>query len=105
VWASWPDMELLFVTIGGAILGLIARGVLPWRPTYGVAILPTIGAFVTGPVWVGCTWLGWKWDGGWIWAVSLLAGGLATLVVGIFLGPRRERADTALFERLAHPGH
>src|SRR6218665_2736127 len=104
-WASWPDMELLFVTIGGAILGLIARGVLPWRATYGVAILPTIGAFVTRPVWGGGTWLGWKWDGVRIRPCPLRAGGLATLVVGLYLGPRHERADAALVDRLAHPGH
>ena len=36
---------------------------------------PPIGAGVAAVVWVALTWLGWAWDGGWIWVVSLVAGG------------------------------
>ena len=39
-------MELLFVVLGGAILGLAARYSLPRRHTYGSALVPAIGAGV-----------------------------------------------------------
>jgi hypothetical protein len=97
-------MELLFVVLGGAILGLAARYALPRRHTYGVALVPAVGAGVAAVVWVALTWLGWAWDGGWIWVVSLGAAGLASAGVALLIGPRREHADAALFERLARPG-
>ena len=97
-------MELLFVTLGGAILGIGARYALPGRHTHGVALVPAIGAAVAAIVWVGLTWLGWAWDGGWIWVVSLVAAGLVAAASAFLIGPRREQADAALFERLARPG-
>lgn len=97
-------MELLFVVLGGAILGLAARYALPRRHTYGVALIPAVGAGVAAVVWVALTWLGWAWDGGWIWVVSLAAAGLASVGTVFLIGPRREHGDTALFERLARPG-
>ncbi|WP_448005246.1 hypothetical protein [Agromyces bauzanensis] len=97
-------MELLFVALGGAILGLAARYSLPRRHSYGSALVPAIGTGVAVVMWVGLTWLGWPWDGGWIWVVSLVAAGLASAATALVIGPRRERADAALFERLARPG-
>ena len=97
-------MELLFVVLGGAILGLAARYSLPRQHAYGSAVVPAIGAGVAAVVWVGLTWLGWPWDGGWIWAVSLVVAGLASAASALFIGPRRERSDAELFERLARPG-
>jgi hypothetical protein len=96
-------MELLFVTLGGAILGLAARYALPRRQTYGTVLVPAVGAGVAAIVWVGLTWLGWAWDGGWIWVVSLVVAALASAATALVIGPRRERADAALFERLASP--
>ncbi|MEV1130320.1 hypothetical protein [Agromyces sp. NPDC049794] len=97
-------MELLFVALGGAILGLAARYSLPRRHTYGSAVVPAIGTGVAAVVWVGLTWLGWPWDGGWIWVASLAAAAVASVVAVLLIGPRRERGDEALFERLARPG-
>ena len=97
-------MELLFVVLGGAILGLAARYSLPRRHAYGSALVPAIGAGVAAVVWAGLTWLGWSWDGGWIWAVSLVVAGLASAASALFIGDRRERSDAELFERLARPG-
>jgi hypothetical protein len=97
-------MELLFVVLGGAILGLAARYTLPRRHSYGSALVPAIGAGVAAVVWVGLTWLGWAWDGGWIWVVSLVAAGLASAASVLVIGPRREHGDAELFERLARPG-
>lgn len=97
-------MELLFVALGGAILGVAARYSLPRRHTYGSALVPAVGTGVAAVVWVGLTWLGWPWDGGWIWVVSLAAAALASVATALVIGPRRERGDAALFERLARPG-
>ncbi|AWB94970.1 hypothetical protein DCE93_04260 [Agromyces badenianii] len=97
-------MELIFIVVGGAILGLAAHFVLPLRHLRGVAVGPAIGAGVAALVWVGLTWLGWPWDGGWIWVVSLVASALVPAAVLILVSPRRERADAALFERLSRPG-
>ena len=92
------------MVLGGAILSLAARYALPRRHTYGSALVPAIGAGVAAVVWVGLTWLGWAWDGGWIWVVSLVAAGLASAASVLVIGPRREHGDAELFERLARPG-
>ena len=97
-------MELLFVTLGGAILGIAAHFALPLRQMRGVALVPSIGAAVAAIVWVGLTWLGWAWDGGWIWVVSLAASALASAAAAYLIGPGRQKADAALFERLSRPG-
>jgi len=97
-------MELLFVVLGGAILGLAARYSLQRRHTYGSALVPAVGAGVAAVVWVGLTWLGWPWDGAWIWVVSFVAAGLASVASVLVIGPRREHGDAELFERLARPG-
>ena len=97
-------MELLFVVLGGAILGLAARYSLPRRHTYGSALVPAVGAGVAAVVWVALTWLGWAWDGGWIWVVSLAASALASAAAAYLIGPGRQKADAALFERLSRPG-
>ncbi|WP_378146959.1 hypothetical protein ACFJGV_03825 [Cnuibacter sp. UC19_7] len=86
-------MELLFVTLGGVILGIIARYALPGRGTHGVILVPAVGALASAVLWVALTWLGWPWDGGWIWAVTLVAAGLIVAVVDLVLGRVREEAD------------
>ncbi|MFF2369763.1 hypothetical protein [Agromyces sp. NPDC058110] len=96
-------MELLFVVLGGAILGLAARYLLPLRQTHGVLLIPSIGAGVAAVVWVALTWLGMPWDGGWIWVISLVVSGLASAATAYLIGPKRERADVALFEQLSRP--
>ena len=37
-------MELLFVILGGIIIGLIGRYLFPLRETHGVLLVPAIGA-------------------------------------------------------------
>ncbi|MBN9149887.1 MAG: hypothetical protein KF739_05025 [Cryobacterium sp.] len=93
-------MELLFVILGAALIGLVPRYLLPHRDTYGSALLPSVSAAVAALVWAGLTWLGWKFDGGWIWWVSLGAGGLAALALPLMISPRRRHHDNELFQRL-----
>jgi hypothetical protein len=97
-------MELLFVTLGGALLGLGARYSIPRRGMHGVLVVPAVGAATAAVVWVALTWLGMAWDGGWIWVISLVASGLAAAGVAMLLGPRRERDDAETFARLAKVG-
>lgn len=87
-------MELLFVTVIGAGFGALVRYTVPRRGTYGSLLLPGISAAVTAAVWVGMLWLGWKFDGTWIWVVSLAAGAIAALVTAVVL-PRRRIAEDA----------
>ncbi|MEO6942104.1 MAG: hypothetical protein ABI124_03685 [Terrimesophilobacter sp.] len=96
-------MELLFVVMGAVLIGLIPRYLLPGRDTYGAALLPAVSGALAGVVWVALTWVGWKFDGGWIWWVSLGAGGIAALVLPLIIAPRRTRHDHAMFERLLKP--
>lgn len=97
-------MELLFVALGGALLGLAARYALPRRHTHGSVLVPAVGTGVAALVWVALTWLGWAWDGGWIWWVSFAAAAIAAVLVDIRLGTRRESADLAMLHRITKTG-
>ncbi|MFM9920142.1 hypothetical protein [Lacisediminihabitans sp. H27-G8] len=94
-------MELLFVTLGGAILGLAARYGVPKRDTHGALLVPAIGAIVAAVVWAALTWVGWKFDGGWIWVVSLVAAGVVAILASVFLGRQRTAQDAELLSTLS----
>jgi hypothetical protein len=91
-------MELLFVTVGGAIFGLGIHYLLPRRGLRGSALLSAIGALVASVSWAGLTWLHWKFDGTWIWVVSLVTAAIIPLVVGLILDRRRQASDDRLLE-------
>lgn len=97
-------MELLFVTLGGVILGLIARYSLPHRSTHGSVLVPAVGAAVAAVMWVALTWLGWTWDGGWIWWVSLGASVVVAVIVDLWLGRRRTEHDQQMLRTLTRTG-
>ena len=94
-------MELLFVTVIGAGVGALVRYMLPRRGTYGVLLLPAIGAAVTAITWVALVWVGLTFDGTWIWVASLGAAFLVSLAVGLVLPKRRIDADAAKLSKLA----
>lgn len=94
-------MELLFVTVLGAGLGLIVRYSLPHRGTYGIFLLPAIGAAVAATVWVALLWVGLTFDGTWIWVASLSAAGAATLGTALALPRSRKAADVRLLDQLS----
>ena len=93
-------MELLFVTLGGVILGIAARYSVPNRDTHGALLVPAVAAIVASVVWAALTWVGWKFDGGWIWVVSLGASGIIAAAASVFLGRQRTASDTELFAKL-----
>ena len=94
-------MELLFVTLISFCIGLGVRYALPGRDTYGVVLLPAIAATITAVVWVGLTWLGWKFDGGWIWVVSLAAGAVVSLVLALTVPRQRRGNDEEMLQQLS----
>ena len=94
-------MELVYVTVIGAAIGLLARYVLPGRRTYGLLLLPAAAAAVTSTVWVILVWAGWKFDGGWIWAVSLAAGTITAIVIPLLLPRYRNAQDERLMHHLS----
>lgn len=97
-------MELLFVALGGALLGLAARYLLPGRSTMGVMLIPVLGTLVASAVWVALTWLGWKWDAGAIWWVSLGTAAAASAVTQLVLARRRNRSDSTMLHALMKSG-
>jgi hypothetical protein len=86
-------MEIIYVTVIGAGIGFVLHYVLPGRETYGVALLPALGAILSAGLWAGLTWLGWKADGGWIWVVALSAAAVVPLVVALLVSRRRQASD------------
>lgn len=94
-------LELFFVILIGAAIGLILRYLIPGRHAYGVVIAPAVGGAVAAAVWSGLTWLGWAFDGGWIWVVSLVAAGLATIAVELILPRVRKEADARMLHQLS----
>jgi hypothetical protein len=94
-------VELLFVLVIAAGIGAIVRYVLPGRKIYGMLLLPAVSVAVTAIVWVALLWAGWKFDGGWIWAVSLTAGGVAAILAEILVWRGRINGDKRTLHHLS----
>jgi len=94
-------MELLFVCIAAASIGAVARYALPGRETHGVLLLPAIAIAVGAAVWALLTWFGMRFDGGWIWVVTLALTALAPVAAGALLPRRRREADARLLATLS----
>lgn len=94
-------MELLFVILIAFGIGLIAHYALPARDQTGSMLIPSISAALSAAIWVALLWAGWKFDGGWIWVVSLVAGGVAALVFALVLPRTRRVHDEAMYNTLS----
>lgn len=88
-------MEIVYAVVVGAGAALLLRYLLPGRDTYGIALLPAIGAAVTAAIWAGMSWLGFDFDSswGWLWLASVGGAVVVSLVVGLLVGRSRERHD------------
>ena len=93
-------MELLFVVLGGAILGFIAHFALPAIDTRGVLLAPAAGAATAAVVWEVLFLLGWPADGGWIWVFSLVLPAVVAVVVCRSAATSRRRRDSEHLTRL-----
>lgn len=92
--------SLIWMTVVGAGLGLGLRYLLPNRSSFGVLLLPAVGAAAAAITWVALLWAGvtdgeWGWT---VWVGTVLAAILASLVVGVLVS----RARTAADERVRH---
>ena len=94
-------MELLFVVLGGALLGFVAHFALPAHDTRGVLFAPAAAASVAAVVWEVLLLLGLRADGGWIWVVSLVLSAVAAVVVCRVAAASRRRRDGELLARLS----
>ena len=94
-------MELLFVILIAAGIGFIAHFVLPGRETRGILLLGAISAAVAAAVWGSLLWLGFTFDGGFIWLISLVLAGVAAIVFALVLPRRRRVTDRALLTKLS----
>ncbi|KRC50647.1 hypothetical protein ASE16_06465 [Leifsonia sp. Root227] len=94
-------MELLFVALGGAIIGLAARYFLPHRHTHGAVLIPALGVMVSSALWVALTWAGLKWNGGWIWWITLVGTAVIVAVSDIVIGRVRTAQDDRLLADLS----
>ncbi|AJM77330.1 hypothetical protein [Rathayibacter toxicus] len=91
-------MELFFVTLVGAVLGLIARYSLPRRQLHGSALVPMLGASIASVVWVGLMWAGLGGNRGLMWLITLLVVAGAVVMIDLSLGRHRQRRDDASLE-------
>lgn len=89
-------MELLFIFLYGAIIGLIARYALPGRVLHGALLVPALGAASAMLLWEILTWAGMKWDGGWIWVITLIVAAAVPALGDLWLRRVRTAADAAL---------
>ena len=86
-------MELLYVTVIGAFVGLALRYIAPGRGAYGLFLLPGVGGAATAAFWAAMVWAGLKFDGGWIWVIALVGGGLVSLFVIVAVVRARKLGD------------
>jgi hypothetical protein len=93
-------VELLFVVLGGAIIGLAGRYLLPNRHAHGSALIPAIGVIAASVLWVALTWAGLKWNGGWIWWITLLGTAVIVVAADLLIGRLRTNADDRLLHTL-----
>ena len=94
-------MELLYVTVIGAFIGLALRYLLPGRDSYGLFLLPGVGAAATAALWVGMVWAGLKFDGGWIWVIALIGGGVVSLLSIVLIVRARRSGDARRLHTLS----
>jgi hypothetical protein len=86
------DLSLVYVTVVGASLGVIARFVLPGRHTYGFVLLPAIGAAVSAAIWVSVQWfdvLNFPLD----WVAALAGALVASVAVALIVTRTRTASD------------
>lgn len=97
-------MELLFVALGGAIIGLIAHFSLPGTIRRGVIVLPALATVVISVAWEALTWAGLSYGNFLIWGISFGLAIIVAFVFGILQERRRAASDEAFFDVYSKTG-
>lgn len=97
-------MELLFVALGGTVIGLIAHYSLSGQVRRGVVVLPAFATAFISVVWEALTWGGLAYGDFLIWGLSFALTTTVVFGLGVVLGRRRTLADDAFFARLSKTG-
>ena len=90
-------MELLFVALGGLIIGLIVRYSIPGRDRMGAVVIPALATAVSAVVWEILTWLRMPYNSPWIWVIALALTAVVSVVVDVWMTRRRKQHDEAVF--------
>ena len=97
-------MELLFVALGGAVIGLIAHYSLSGQVRRGVVLLPAVATALISVLWEGLTWAGLAYSDFLIWGISFAVTAVTVFALGVILGRRRTTADDAFYSHLSKTG-
>ena len=97
-------MELLFVALGGAIIGLIAHYALSGHVRRGVVLLPALATALISVLWEGLTWAGLAYGDFLIWGIAFGITIIVTFGAGVILGRRRTVSDDEFFSKLSKTG-
>jgi hypothetical protein len=80
-------MEIAFLVVYAAILGLVAPYVGLRSEKYG-SLVPTVSSLIAGAIlWTALTWVGMPHTEVWIWIIVMLA-----MPVALWFGPKRLEA-------------
>jgi hypothetical protein len=93
-------VELLFVVLLGALLGLLGRGVLPGRKQVGAVLLPAIGGSAAAVIWAAGTWAGWS-QNVLLWVAAMLAAALSVTAACLLAARARDREDERTFDAVS----
>lgn len=75
-------MEILFILIYGALLGLISPYLLSGRENFGVLLAPALSLVYGFLIWTVLTWFGLSYNDYWIWTITLL-GMPVVMILGV----------------------
>ncbi len=93
-------INLVLVITAAGLIGLALRVILPKRDRLGFAVIPS-AAIIGGSLgWALAMWVGISPDSVWGWVIALGLALAAPIAAGILLPPRRDAADTALWDGL-----
>jgi hypothetical protein len=100
-------MELIFVFLASAVLGLLTRYLMPRRLLTGAALIPTAVTATACVLWEGMLWEGMLWVGLVAsnplvsWLIALVGATVAGIALNIWLTRSRHAADQATLSRAA----
>ncbi|MEY4654977.1 MAG: hypothetical protein ACK5CU_01190 [Rhodoluna sp.] len=87
-------MEIIFILVYGALLGLMAPYLLSGREQFGALVAPALALVYGFVVWTILTWVGLSYTDYWIWTVTML-GMPVIMILGVrFIRAKRTRDES-----------